>query len=67
MNNVISFNSIQKCEYCKKLLSDNEVVYQAPDLELKTFCSEHCIKLELIKEISDPKVSVRLFINVFRV
>lgn len=58
---------IAECGYCKKELYEDETFYQAPDLQFKNYCSENCIKLELIREISNSKSSVRSFVNAFQV
>ena len=58
---------IANCGYCGKPLYEKETFYQAPELEFKNYCSERCIKLELIKEVSEPEVNIGSFINIFRV
>ena len=58
---------VAECGYCKKELYEEETFYQAPDLQFKNYCSETCIKLELIREVSDSKSSVRSFTNAFQV
>lgn len=56
-----------KCGYCKKNLYEGENIYQAPNLQFENYCSENCIKLALIKEISYPGSNVRSYTNVFQV
>lgn len=65
--NLHDHKAIAKCGYCGKKLYEEETFYQAPDLQFENYCSENCIKLELIKEISNPESNVRLFTNAFQV
>lgn len=70
MGNVIKLYDhkvIAKCGYCKKDLYEEETFYQAPGLQFENYCSENCIKLELIREISSPESNIRSFTNAFQV
>lgn len=70
MGEVINLHNhkvIAKCGYCNKNLYEEETFYQAPDLQFKNYCSENCIKLELIREISSPESNIRSFTNAFQV
>ena len=58
---------VAKCGYCGKPLYEKETFYQAPGLQFKNYCSEKCVKMELIREISNPKSNVRSFTNTFQV
>lgn len=58
---------VAECEYCGKNLYEGETFYQAPNLQFENYCSENCIKLELIREISSPESNIRSFTNAFQV
>ena len=65
--NLHNYKVVAECGFCKKKLYEKETFYQAPDLQYKNYCSEDCIKLELIREISSPKSNIRSFTNAFQV
>lgn len=58
---------VAECGYCGKPIYDKETFYQAPNLQSTNYCSEKCVKMELIREISNPKSNVRSFTNTFQV
>ena len=68
MSKVIRLHKVvAECGFCKKKIYKDEIFYQAPDLQYKNYCSEDCIKLELIREISSPESNIRSFTNAFQV
>lgn len=65
--NLYDHKVVAECGYCGKKLYEDETFYQVLDLQLKNYCSENCIKLELIREISGPEFNIRSFTNAFQV